>query len=411
MRSPELGSIRVALTGIVAGDDACASRGVAVIDGLGAQGWDDAINLAVGWGLTGTLRERLGHSPLPPEAREKLRGASLVPAVRSTFVVHRSTAALRLLTQADVDAVAINGVGLIAALKRDPAVRTTSDLDVVVRASDAERARRILIAAGYRDISPPFERHMRQIALSRQLHNFARALERDGFKVDLHWQFGPNPPFALGTDRMIARAMTANLGTDTVYVADPVDAVLISVHRALRGSFAPHNMVRNLCDLRLWGEHGGIEARLDELLDAATRSGLAPSLLALWGAILRRDAEHGLRAGYERLERVLDRDARREAMLLERYFEDQLVHGTPARLTLEVFAPGVFVRSIAGTLVGALRPAHAQPGSSGDGTPRRPLLARIAQLGPRSYRVLRDLTRAGRIRSYRAVARAQSRFH
>ena len=411
MPLPNLGPLRVALTDLVVGDGACASRAASALDELGPEGWDNAITLAVGWGLLGTLRERVDRNRLAPGAQEKLRNASLATALRSTFIVHRSAAALELLAQAGIDAVAIKGIGLIAALSRNPATRTTGDLDVVVRERDAERARRVFLAAGYREINPEFEQHMEQIARSRQLHNFARALEFDGFEVDLHWQFGPNPPFALTADRLIDRGVAAKLATRAVRVADSLDAVLINVHHALRGSFTPHNTVRDLCDLKLWWDEGGIDARLDELFDAAIRSGLAPSLLALWGSILQRDPGHGLRAGYERLKRALDRRACDEAMLLERCFEDQLVHGTPARFTLEVFAPGVFLRSIAGTLAGALRPARSSSPAADDDEPRRPIAARIAGLGPRFMRVLRELTRVGGIRSYRAVARAQSRFH
>ncbi len=42
---------------------------------------------------------------------------------------------------------------------------------------------------------------------------------------------------------------------------------------------------------------------------------------------------------------------------------------------------------------------------------RRPLRERIMNLGPRAWRVARELTRLRSVASYRAVAQAQSRFH
>jgi hypothetical protein len=252
---------------------------------------------------------------------------------------------------------------------------------------------------------------MSEIARSRQLHNVARTLRKGNFEVDLHWRFGPQPPAELAPERLIARSVDVTVGTVTFRAAHPVDAVLIAVHHALRSGFAPENTVRDLCDLAAWWEDGRVGAALDELVDAACRSGMATSLLALWGTVLRRAPHHPVRAGYDRLADTLHGHARAEAEHLERHLEQTLRHGNPARFTLEVFAPRVYARWLVGALTQSVRPAPEAERGAESSAERRPLTRRLVNVPARCWRIARELARVGHIASYRAVARAQSRFH
>jgi hypothetical protein len=414
MLAADSARIRGAVVDLALGDETIAKRGIAALD-AGADGdWETAISLAAAWGVLHPVSRHLNETRLSASAAAALRQAMLALAARSTLVLHRSVAALQLLGEAGVPYVAIKGVGLIAALKRPPATRATSDLDILVRESDAEPARRALMAAGYMEINPEFAQHMSDIALSGQLHNYARALRRDDFEVDLHWRMGPNPPSGLLSDGLIERAIHAQAARRTLVVADPVDGVLINAHHALRGSFDLHNTVRDLSDLRLWWDHGPIPARLDETIAAAVRSELASALLAMWKSILERDPLHGVRAGAERLEAALSPQACAEAALMQRYIEEQIRHGSAAKLTLELFNPKLYVRSLFAKTVRAVsgpgRPAAEAPAGAYRAV-RRPLHVRLAALLPRAVRVLREVTRAGAIPTYRVVARAQRRFH
>ncbi len=401
---------RAAVVDLAVGDAACARGAAERLTAAGA--WDAALADAASWGVVALLHARLDAALLPPGALAALRVESLRATLRSRLMVERGLAVLRLLDEAGIAALAVKGVGAIAALGPRAAARTTKDLDVVVRQRDEAAARALLRAHGYREVNPPFDRHMAEIALSRQLHNVARTLRKDTFEVDVHWRFGPQPPPELAADRLIARGTAVAIGTTAFRAADPVDAVLIAVHHALRTSFVPEAAARDLCDLVAWWDDGRVPARLDELLGAAQGAGLATSLLALWNCVLRRNPAHPLRHGSERLAGELGAAERGEAALLERHFEQVLVQGKPARFTLEIFAPRLYARWLAGTLAGALR--RASPGPATDGTPtppRGPLGRRIANLPPRAWRILRELTRVRNLAAYRAVAQAQSRFH
>jgi hypothetical protein len=414
MRAIDSARIRGAVVDLALGDAAVAGRGMAALEAGSPSDWETAISLAAAWGVLYPVRRYLDEERMDDAGRTALRQASMALAARTTFVLHRSVAALHILEDADVPYVAIKGVGLIAALERPPATRATSDLDILVREDDADKARHALMAAGYHEINPDFVQHMSDIAHSGQLHNYARALKRDDFEVDLHWRMGPNPPDGLLSDGLIGRAQLAACVGSTIVVADPVDGVLINAHHALRGSFDLHNTVRDLCDLRLWWEFGPISDRLDETISAAIQSNLGPALLALWRAILARDPAHPLRAGADHLAAAIHSTSRVEASLMQQYIDEQILHGKPAQFTLELFNPKLYLRALFARLGEALRDLPqsetAMPDDAYRNTPR-PLGARLMALPTRIFRVLREVARVSAVPAYRAVARAQRRFH
>jgi hypothetical protein len=415
MRDADAARIRGAVVDLALGDAATAERGQLALETGGAHDWTIAISLAAAWGIVHPLRRHLDESRLPAEVAARMRDTSLALAARSTYIVHRSVRALELLQRAEIAAVAIKGVGLIAALRRPPGTRATGDLDLIVEERDATRARHALMAAGFAEINPAFALHMEEIAQSSQLHNYARALRHDDFEVDLHWRMGPHPPPALAADRLIAHALTAQVAGHTIAVADPVDGVLINAHHALRGTFDPHNTIRDCCDLRLWWDAGPIADRLEETIAAALENALAPALLALWNTILRRDPAHPLRTGAARLHALLSTEARTDAALLEQLIEAHIRHGNSARFTLDLFQPRRSARAsfgrIARALTGRRRAAEATAAPDAYRAIVRPLHVRIAAAPARAWRVLREIGRARALRTYGAVARAQRRFH
>jgi hypothetical protein len=405
-----LGDVRAAIVDLVVGDQDHAVRAASRLTEI--DGWDAALAQAARWGVIAMLHARLNDATAPPACvLATLRAESLRGVLLSRAVVERSVEVLGLFEAAGIDAVAIKGVSTIGTLGARAAARMTRDLDVVVRERDAAAARALLCDRGFCEVDPPFDRHMSEIARSRQLHNVARTLRKGNFEVDLHWRFGPQPPAALAAERLLARAVDVTVGTATFRAADPVDAVLIAVHHALRSGFVPENTVRDLCDLATWWEDVRAPAVIEELLDAASQSGMATSLLALWGTVLRRAPHHPLRAGYDCLAATLDGDARAEAEHLQRHLEHTLRHGNPARFTLEVFAPRVYARWLAGAIAQSFRQARAGVRGAESSPERRPFTQRLVKLPARCWRIVRELAQLEHIASYRAVARVQSRFH
>jgi hypothetical protein len=412
MLAADAGFVRTALVDVVLGDDAVVAMALHAVGERAA--WADLVRIATHWRLVPQLREALARDDaakarIDVPVLEFLRRQSIVHAAESAAIVRHAAEAQRLLSEAGVRTVAIKGVAAIATLYGGSSRRMVADVDLVIEEAQLTTTRTALERSGYRDMSPPFEHHMASIGFSRHLHNYARTFAGDGGELDVHWQFGPRPPRALAAGRIVERSILATVEGRTLRVAGPVEFALLGVHHALRSSFAAHSTAKDLADLRAWWEREG-EGRGAELLAAAAGAGLGSSLLALARAIARRNAAHPIARGADALDALLPAAQRREAERLEAFVERNLRGESPDDATVELFAPVVFLRSLAGPLLnrGRLRgPAPATEVLA----PPKPLFVRVRNRIERGVRIGRELLQPQRVATYRAVARAQSRFH
>jgi hypothetical protein len=380
-------------------------------------GWRTALDLAIRWHVLPAVALRLESIDAATAGVEREVGSSLraqiaISAMRSSTAVRQAEAALHILADAGVRAVAIKGIASIATLYRGPAERMVSDVDLVIRPADLAAARAAFAEHGYVDRSPPFERHVSAIALSRSLHNFARTFVRDNFEIDLHWQFGPRPPAGLSADRIVERAVTAAAEGRQLRVAGPIEAALLITHHALRGAFAVATTIKDLVDLDAWWHvYGGEQA--DELIAAAAESDLASSLLALCLALTSRNPEHPSAAWIAAMEHRLDRSGRTQARRLLAFFDSAMRGEAPDSATVALFAPTVYARSLLGPLCReiAWKACGAAPPAEDVTTVRKPIVVRVLRRLAHGLRIGRELAQLRRIGTYRAVARAQSRFH
>lgn len=407
--------VRADLTAIALGDPRCAREAGQRL--VAAAGWSDAVTLSGRWRIASALYgklEALGAAgtsvPIDVESRAALRRLSVIASAQTTLVLQRSRVALQAIETAGYEAVAVKGVALIAALYDGRATRMVGDLDIIVREGDFGAVKAALEAAGFADCSPEFERHVSDIGASERLHNYARTFVHDGFEVDTHWRFGPMPPGALATERLIARARRVQLGKTEIAVASPIDAMLIGTHHALRGYFVPRETVKDLADLAAWWTLGRSGWDLDELLGAAREAELATSLCALWRILCSRYPEHPAAEGIAALERSLSTRARAEARHLAQYFDDQLARGDHAERTVQFFALSVAARSVLAKSRASLE-RRSHNASNAPTYKRRPFAARVTHLIGRMVKVMRELGRLRSFKAYRAVARAQSRYH
>jgi len=128
-----------------------------------------------------------------------------------------TTALLQLMAQLDAEqipALPFKGPVLAAQLYGDIALRVYSDLDVLVRERDAERATRVMLALGYR-----------QGGMSL---GWERSFERDGGQsVDLHWAIADKlHQFPLNADVLVARRTRVTLADTPVSTLCAEDALL-----------------------------------------------------------------------------------------------------------------------------------------------------------------------------------------
>ena len=415
MLSSNARAVRTALRDLILGDDRHASAAAQLL--AERTLWPVAVALSGQWRMTASLRERLGSlrdalgSGAPDAASAaRMREMAIIVAAQTAHAVKRSREALEVLAAAGVDAVAIKGVALIASLYGGGSLRMVGDLDVVVREGAYPAALAALDSAGYVDENPALERHLSDIALSLRVNNVARNLVRDGFEVDVHWQFGARPLATFRTDGVIERARTAMLGGTPIRVAAPPDAMTIAAHHSLRGYFAPHEIVKDAFDLAAWWQLRRDAWQLDDVVRRAAAAEVATALYALWEFVRRRNPGHPVAEGVALLGARLGSRARREAEQLSDFCDEQFSWGTRAERTVQLFDTGRLGRAWLGhgrrLLVGAPPEGEGQPVLA-----KRPFFARLSGAVTRIARVLRELRHVGSYGRYRALARAQSRHH
>ena len=91
---------------------------------------------------------------LEPQARAKLRAVAEASRLRTLVLCSELVRVHRLLTAAGVLAVPYKGPALAACLYGDVAVRQMLDIDLIVRPSDAVKARRILVENACHPLKP-----------------------------------------------------------------------------------------------------------------------------------------------------------------------------------------------------------------------------------------------------------------
>ena len=120
------------------------------------------------------------------EVQTKLKADFRLNAVRNMLFVSELTRVLQLLGDAGIRVLPLKGVALAQTLYGDPACRFSSDIDILVPASDALRARRLLIDGGY---TSPFAE---DFFLDHQFHASADCpllCQKGGvaYFLELHW--------------------------------------------------------------------------------------------------------------------------------------------------------------------------------------------------------------------------------
>jgi hypothetical protein len=406
--------VRTNLLDLLLGDDAHAERAAAALSERAL--WPTAIALSGQWRMTLVLHDRLTRpgrvragARLDDATVIRFREMTIAASAYSALAVTRAGEALELLARGGVEAVAIKGIGLIANLYGHRSFRMVGDLDVLVGERAYPAACAALERGGYIDENLALTRHLSDIALSPRLHNLARNLVRDGFEIDVHWQFGLNPPIALRSEGIIARAVPATLAGRAIRVAAPADAMVLAAHHALRGYFSAHETVKDAYDLAAWWRLKPETWNLDDVLQTADRAEVQTALCALWMFVARRDDTHPCAMGIAAFRDRLSAHAWREAESLTAFCEEQFERGARAERTVQLFDAFALARSLAG------HGRRAFIGAPADGLPlhpvaRRPLYQRIRGAGRRIARVIREMTRMRSHGGYRAMARAQARL-
>ncbi len=173
---------------------------------------------------------------LPPECRPpepisgEMRQAFLVSCVRSLHMERQLREIIESFQEEGVRVLVLRGPALAFSLYPDPAMRPSSDLDLLVMPEQVVQARGILESLGYRCLARRFETARDFFREECFVH---QGNHGNNFPVDLHWVHWELHPFFKGSEEvdikdLFSRAWKVETQTFAFETLHPVDYLIHS---------------------------------------------------------------------------------------------------------------------------------------------------------------------------------------
>lgn len=146
-----------------------------------------------------------GWEGVPAGVVQELTGYRRALLARNLFLSGRLGELLALLAGQGIAALPYKGPVLAAYAYGDVGLRPFSDLDILVSAGDVLRAKEVLLAHGYRSLTPRSDADSdRKAEALPPGYAFALRSADDRVLVELHWKLTPSFPLVL--EDLLARA-------------------------------------------------------------------------------------------------------------------------------------------------------------------------------------------------------------
>ena len=209
--------------------------------------WENIVNQSNRQGLTAILYKRLEEIGetciIPVEIIEKTRNYYLSNLVRNVPIQHNHGRILRLINEGGIEAIVLKGAHLSEAVYGNIALRTMSDMDILVKSSDILEAEQLILSLGY---------------IHRKTDNKHSRYEcpNDSTPLELHWHIvSPNIPANINIKDIWDRACQAEINGINALVQSPEDLLIhICFHAAFLHTFNQFGL-RMLWDVKVILEH------------------------------------------------------------------------------------------------------------------------------------------------------------
>lgn len=208
--------------------------------------WSVLMEKAARHGVLGVLAWPLLEevSTLPAEVRKAIEQRRLAERLWADRLSQALGQVLEKLTDAAVQTVVLKGPILGERLYADPAARISTDLDLLIRPADLDRAIAALKPLDYRDPIGPASRY------HRQFHHHLRLDRAAGPPVELHFRAFTGLGTEIGSREMLNRSTrylsTSGIACSVVSAED--ELLFLAVHAV------GHGLARLiwLYDLKMW---------------------------------------------------------------------------------------------------------------------------------------------------------------
>lgn len=163
--------------------------------------WDKLLALAIRHGVMPLLYKSFGRVDrqlVPQEAMARLRVMYMQNTAKNIRMTSELLKILDALKDAGIKAVPLKGPVLAEQLYGDVALRQFSDLDILVKRVDADKALRVFEKKDYiysssNDPDPRKEKsRKKRAAMLEHMYHYELTNERLGMHAELHWQLSPS---------------------------------------------------------------------------------------------------------------------------------------------------------------------------------------------------------------------------
>lgn len=172
---------------------------------------------------------------IPPPAMAFMRRQFYAVAGHSQRQTNELLSILRLLSDHRIAAIPWKGPALTAAIYQHPAMRVSSDLDILVRPRDVARASQLLVSRGLRRV---FAGGAAWEAISRPFRHARTFVGRaGGLAVDLHWKLSQSYfPCRLAGERLWDRQAIVKIDGQLIRTLPPdLTLIALCMHGARHG--------------------------------------------------------------------------------------------------------------------------------------------------------------------------------
>lgn len=234
--------------------------------------WPELLDQADRQGIAPLLHQHLGQAPaitVPDIARTTLADRSRSCLAWNLRLRHELLRLLDRFNQAGIPIIPLKGLYLADLLYEDPALRPTSDLDLLVKTQDVQASQQILEEAGctkLADEDQGAEYHVSYVTTDGRAGNVL---------IELHWALGESHVAGLDVESIWHSASPITWENRTIWAMALPDLFLYTCLHAVKDGLAS---IRSLLDITLLLERYGQDLPWQELAQRVNRARLETPL-------------------------------------------------------------------------------------------------------------------------------------
>ncbi len=242
-----------------------------------AEAWqkfvERAAELSVSPLVFDALRRSNHQEAVPLEILQQLQGDCHITALLNMLIYRRLHTLLQMLQTHKIDVILLKGVFLAQMVYRDVGLRPMSDIDLMVRPTDVERVRHLMMSLGFTCESGPTTEGSgtgETNVQSQELHHDCFSHAGYNLDVEIHWGLvKASSRFQIDTDALWQQATATQVAGLPAYLLSPVDTLLHQcIHVSYQHVFQRYSL-RSLCDIQRLIEHYGNELDWHQLCERA----------------------------------------------------------------------------------------------------------------------------------------------